>query len=199
VQHGERLSIVLPHSHLESVRAGDRISDDTTHLETGDFPRDDTVFDHDVGSTVTNGVDEGKVRRDRIGFDDVFRGNGRTHGDAVDLPHPHVGGELGRSPSENTGVRRSEHVDRRHFAPSGPRQRHAETTLGTFLDQHPRSVTMARSRTDAEPGLSIGFHVTEVLAYECVQLEAEQSRANLGVDGSGHPRRIRGGVDQATK
>jgi hypothetical protein len=58
---------------------------------------------------------------------------------------------------------------------------------------------MARSRTDAEPGLSIGFHVTEVLAYEGVQLEAEQSRANLGVDGSGHPRRIRGGVDQATK
>jgi hypothetical protein len=190
---------VFPHSHLESVRAGDRICDDTTHLETGNFPRDDTVFDHDVGSTVTNGVDEGKVRRDRIGFDDVFRGNGRTHGDAVDLPHPHVGGELGRSPSENTGVRRSEHVDRRHFAPSGPRQRHAETTLGTFLDQHPRSVTMARSRTDAEPGLSIGFHVTEVLAYEGVQLEAEQSRANLGVDGSGHPRRIRGGVDQATK
>jgi len=58
-----------PSPHLESVRAGDRIVDHPTHFQPHHLAGDHTVLDHDVGTTLPNGVHEHQMigRRSRFG------------------------------------------------------------------------------------------------------------------------------------
>ena len=142
VQQGESLAVVRTHSDFQTCRTGDGIGDRTTHFQTENLARHDSVFDQRVCTTREDERNEGLV----LGFG-VPRlgerlGNCRNERSLVDVPDGDRKVEKIGLTGQDSRCRLCENVKRTVSLFQRPQQCRAKTACRLFLDEQPRAIAV---------------------------------------------------------
>ena len=135
VQQGERLAVVRTHSDFQTCSTGDGIGDRTTHFQTENLARHDSVFDQRVCTTRDNERNEGLVFGFGVPLLGERLGNCRNERSLIDVPNGDRKVEKIGLTSQDTRCRLCENVKLTVSLFERPQQCRAKTACRLFFDE----------------------------------------------------------------